>query len=190
MTRRLIFILVLSIVLSGCTLWTPIQEPQFSHQKYQYDVQFPVGWVRFNQASGSQRITRDGFNLNIIEIERVKPEKAFPRTEAEASKDMLVQDLADNFVAEFKVASALDTVEVLENDPTTIDGFNGFRLHFQWETPKGLRYQTLVYGFANDNGFYTLVYRAPLLHYFYRDVATFEEVVVSFHVFSAAERGG
>jgi len=40
----------------------------------------------------------------------------------------------------------------------------------------------LAYGFVNDKGLYTMIYTAPTLHYYDRDVQVFESVVKSFKI--------
>ena len=118
--------------------------------------------------------------LHNILLRRVDHDKAFPAIDKKTSPELLPDELADYYLAEFKKNRDSLLVEKLELKPTELSGHQAFRLVMQTVTGTGLKVNTVTYGFSRDNGFYELSYTAPELHYFERDLPVFESLVESF----------
>lgn len=172
------------LALSGCasSTWTPVEEATFVAPKDSFSVDLPSGWINFARAKNVTVVTKDGLDLQSIRIIRDDHKKAFKAIEKDSSANMLPQEVAENLIAEVKASYELDNIDTLSNDPVTIDGQPGFRLLLEYKTDRGLRRKYLAYGFVNDKGLYTMIYTAPTLHYFDRDLKVFERVVESFKI--------
>lgn len=174
--------LTLILALTGCasSIWKPIEETSFIAPKDSFSVNLPGDWIDYSAARNAKVITKDGLDLQSIRIIRDDHRKAFKKIEKDSNANMLPQEVAENLIAEIKANYKLDNIDTLSNDPAMIDGMPGFRLLLEFKTERGLRRKYLAYGFVNDKGLYTLIYAAPTLHYFDRDIEVFESIVRSF----------
>lgn len=180
--KKLLSLLLVCVSMSGCAIWSKVEKPGFTAQDNSYSVELPTGWARFHlgRSANDIFITYDGPNIERIEIARRENKNAFPKIKKTASENMLALELAELTVAELKSNEALANLAVIENSPVTLSGLPGFRLELRNKTPKGVEIEMLVYGVAGNNGFYTLSYQAPRLHYFPKYSSVFEKMVTSF----------
>ena len=95
---------------------------------------------------------------------------------------MLPSELAELALALVKNELPASRVTLLENTPVLIAGHQGFRLHIKYETSKGLGYEGIISGFATEEQVYLIKYYGTSLHYYPRDLPTYEAVVQSFKV--------
>jgi len=179
-----IIALAIFFALTGCasSTWTPVEEATFVAPKDSFSVDLPSGWINYTRARNTKVITKDGLELQSIRILRDDHKKAFSAIEKDSNPNMLPQEVAENLIAEIKATYELDNIDTLSNDPALIDGQPGFRVLLEYKTERGLRRKYLAYGFVNDKGLYTMIYTAPTLHYYDRDVQVFESVVKSFKI--------
>ncbi|MDY6904033.1 MAG: hypothetical protein SWH61_05035 [Thermodesulfobacteriota bacterium] len=175
-------LLLLPILLfSGCIYkWAKIETPELSPASGEFKIQAPVGWVNYEGHKEQVLLTKDGTSLQYISIMRLDYNQAFPAMEVMITKDTLVTELAEYFFTDFKKRYNDVQVEKIDTRPATIAGFKGFRSHLEFANAKGLLIETVAYGFVNENGYYEFEYQAPKLHYFKRDIKTFEKIVGSF----------
>ncbi len=169
-------------LLAGCSPWAIVTTPAAKGPGGKGTLELPVGWRKVNVANPVM-VTRDGFPLNTIALEQLKHKKAFKQTKKESRADMLPQELAENYIAEVKATAGIEGIEVLANEPATVGGRPGFKVHLAYRSTfdsDAIRYQQLVYGVATADGLYIARYSAPVLHYFARDLATFDKVMASF----------
>lgn len=173
-----------SLLISGCG-WYLVKVAPHAMEKQGYTVDLPVGWIQ-NKYVGDDMVilSRDGYNLQTIVIRHAPLTKAFPRSGKPASADSLPGDLAADFIAEARLAN--ENIEVLETAPAVVAGRPGFRLELGFSTPTGLRYQTRAYGVATPRGFYEIHYKAPVIHYWAKDLETFEAMVATLNFAAAA----
>ena len=174
--------ILLLIPLAGCaSLWTRIDAGTVAFVSEHYAASLPQDWVRA-EIDKSLYITRDGLSIQRITIEFHEHDKAFERTGQKSAADMLPSELADRYIAEMRAADehGLPSLEVLSNRPATIDVRPGFALHLRFLSERGLRYERLVNGFANQDGLFVISFQAPTLHFFERDRDAFHGVVGSF----------
>lgn len=190
---------LLPLVLAGCfaTPWVHIQNENRVSENAVFRVTLPVGWMRADYASQAffvkrdkkhvpipvDRITftRDGFNLEDMDFIRFDAKDAFPHLQKPYTGNMLPSEAADLLVADLK-KSGLDSLTVHSNQPVTVAGKTGFRLHISHKNANGLRFEHVIYGFGHKSNFYRMSYSAPSLHYFSTYRSTFNEVVQSFRL--------
>jgi hypothetical protein len=168
-----------------------VDEPRTDAPDKSYAVELPLGWIRQVDQNKYLVASRDGFPLNMIRIERAPLKKAFPLTKKAASESALPSELAELAVAEIRASeSEVTAITVVSNEPASISGRDGFRVEVSWRNLRGLEIVAVVYGFADASGFYTLIYRAPRLHYFAKYLPEFERTVASFRRLESRKTAG
>lgn len=180
--NRYAWVLIISILLSGCAgTWTRVNSENTVFKSSYYTTTLPLGWVRI-ATSNSLRITRDGSDIQRIEINFYTHEKAFEKLKKSASPDMLPKELAELYISNFKAqdANGLPSLEIISNRPAQISGQQGFQLHLKFTDGNGLDHESLVNGFANDKGFYVVRYIAPSLHFFQQHKEQYQATVTHF----------
>lgn len=163
----------------------------FTHKGSGYSIQYPAGWRYIKMPFGDETVaTRDGPDLQLIFVDFRKHKKAFRALRQDAAPDMMPQELAEKVVAEATSARALQNMEVLSNEPVTLAGRPAFRLHLAYRTSVdagSVRYEEIVIGTNSPQGIFLVGYRGPVLHYFARDVANFEQALGSFTIADKAK---
>lgn len=185
--RQSIALLVLAIVPTVSFAWKIADPAQpFRHKGSGYSVQFPEGWkyakLWFSDESGA---TREGPALQSIFVDFRSHKSAFKALKQKSTPTMLPQDLAQQLVADMTKERGLENVSILADEPATLAGRPGFRLRFEYRLPVqrgAIRYQEVVVGTVNEKGLYLLGYRAPVLHYFERDLLAFEATQKTFAI--------
>jgi len=161
-----------------------MESPDTSIKTAYYNTSLPVGWLKF-QLQNTVKASLDGMDIQQLAIKFSKHEKAFEKIEKQSSENMLPSELADLYIANLKAEdeNGLPSLEILSSVPINIQGVNGFELELQFVNNRGLRYQVKVSGFANEKGFFTIHYRAPVLHFYERDKNVYKHVINSFKVY-------
>jgi len=192
------FSLVCAVLLSGCVQpWTLIDKDHRISSNGAFQVTLPVGWMQANMLNSVYYVkrdkynvplrvdritlTRDGFPLQDMDFIRFDARYALPNLNKPYSANMLPSEAADLWVADLKQAG-LASLKVHSNEPATIAGNTGFKLHVSYKNARGLQIERLIYGFGHKSGFYILNYEAPSLHYFPENRNTFIETVNSFRL--------
>ncbi len=178
---RIVAVVILSLLLSACNTWQRIDESSSVIETEKYTVKMPVGWVQL-KVNNHLLVTRDGPDLQKIQITVSESAKAFEAIEKSSSEVLLPSELAELYIADLRKQhkNGLPSLEVLSNSPTTVDGHAGFQLLLRYKTDNGLFYNQRVTGFATKDSFYCIFYRAPELHYYALDDTSFDEVVHDF----------
>lgn len=171
----------LALLLSGCVTatWTRVEQSQMTGPDRAFTIEAPAGWVHAAYLKNQVFLTRDGPAVQFIRVMRTPHAEAFAVVNKDSAPDMLPSELAELVVAELKAGTSRIGLEVVESVPRQVAGHPGFRLHLRFRDERGLRYEIAVCGFAADEGFFTVLYHAPTLHYFRRDLPEFERVVAS-----------
>jgi len=167
--------------LTGCISWVEVKEPDFKAPNNAYTLQAPVGWMRISN-NNFTLITRDSPYIQAIEINKFTHKNAFSQTGVTINENTLVTELAEYYIANYKAVNSGASINHLETKPAKIDGNSAFRLHLEHINSRGLIFDVIIYGFTDKSNFYHLLYRAPRIHYFEKDLQTFETVVQSFQV--------
>lgn len=196
-TRNVVVHALLALMLSACISqpWTQIDRETRTSGNDLFKLTLPIGWMRANYLNEVYYIkrdkkpvpipvrritfTRDGFTLQDMDFIRFDAKDAFPHLQKPYASNMLPSEAADLFVADLKKAG-LESLTVHSNEPATVVGKPGFKLHISHKNVRGLRVERLIYGFGHKSGFYILSYEAPSLHYFPTYRNTFNEVMRSF----------
>lgn len=175
-----LFVLICLTHLMGCAVmpWTMMGGGYYD-EALKVQVELPQSWMRSNRTQDALWITRDGILLQSIAIERLALDKALPHTKKTFTRGMLPQEVADIELDELRSNRNMLYVEVLENTPRTIDGHPGFKMVYTSWTEDGLRIKHIHYGVLLEDGVYRIRYRAPLHHYFDKDLGTFERLLAS-----------
>ena len=164
----------------------------FVHAGSGYSIQYPAGWRWIKMPFGGETIASvDGPGIQMISVDFRKHKKAFRALNQDSTPEMAPQELAEKIIAEATQARSLQNVEVLSDEPTTLAGRPGFRVLFTYRTPVdagSLRYREIVTGTNSPQGIFIVSYRAPVLHYFDRDVQTFEKSLATFTITDKAKR--
>lgn len=179
-------IVTLTTLLASCGgPFTRLTKSEFVDTNKNYKVSLPVGWVQVTgpQSGDALWISKDGYSLQSIRIDALKPDKAFTSIKKSAMTTTPISDLAELELAEIKAKSAnAASIKVLENTLENVSDQKAFRLHIQYLNDKGLRFEQIVYGLVNTKNYYKLSYQAPTIHYFERDKQAFNQTVSSFKI--------
>ena len=148
--------------------------------KATYKINMPVGWIQLTGIQNRIHITKEGPSIQVIDIRQIPKENAFKSLKIKLEDEVLVSELAEYYVADYKTRNQGFQVNHLETLPIMIDKKQGFKVIFEFTNNEGLVYTVIAYGLLHKEHFYTLYFHAPKLHYFERDLPTFKTVVDSF----------
>ncbi len=171
--------------LTGCATWTRIETPGMNGPGSRYTVEAPAGWVRADFLQDRILISKDGPGLNLIEVNHRKNGQAFVNTKVELTEDMLIGEVAEHYIAEYQTTAAGSQVNHLTTEPATVGGLPGFKVRFERINDKGLVFDVLVFGTRDSAYFYSLLYMAPRLYYYEKELEPFENLVASFKIHPA-----
>lgn len=197
--KKVFVIIALALLTSGCfqpKYWTLTDDMNRVVKSKSFEMSVPENWVRLTEPKTWEQVeidgenqsmlletmsvTRDGIDLQLIDITRRYPEVAFPTIKKKSNANMLPPEVADLYVAELRKRSGLERLKVLSNKPAKISGKQAFQLVMQYKNDDGLRIRIVSFGFVDETGFYTISYRAPYLYYYKRDYNAFANLVRSF----------
>lgn len=181
---RLVILVFLVAFLASCGgPFNRLTKPEYTNEKLGYHTQLPVGWVQYTgpELKDEVMLSKDGYSLQSIRINRLAKNLAFEKTKQVPAETVLISDLAEYELAEFKAKSPNSaSIKVLENTLTKVDENPAFKLHLQYLNDRGLRLEDLIIGLMHNDYYYRLSYYAPTLYYFERDEPIFEQVVSDF----------
>jgi len=186
--------MVIVALAGGCATqsvtWSSIEENARTAQIGRYSVELPGGWMQLKSGQSDRHVvSRDGTNLQMIEIVKTKPEAAFPNLKRGVPSGALPSERAELQIANMRAGQGLADLSVVKNEPIAIAGTTGYSLLTRFKNSRGLRYERIVVGFAEADGYYTLSYQAPTLHYFGRDRAAYDALLRSLRVSSGSKPG-
>jgi hypothetical protein len=97
-TKFSVCVIVLSLVVSGCSVWHYVRKDNETWKNPPFYVQLPQGWSK-GPGFGDRLLllTKDGVSLERIVIMRhaLNSDKEFPLTKKKILTDMLPQELSD-----------------------------------------------------------------------------------------------
>ena len=146
-----------------------------------FTLEFPEEWRKVTTGKYLM-ITRDGAFSQYILVQQRHVDRPFGHTKKKINKGMLPQETAEVILDEITSDRAILNFQVLENRPAAVNGYNGFKLLFTYETKGGYKFKTLYYGFVQGEWFYSLRYNAADGRYSHKDVKSFREVLESFKI--------
>jgi hypothetical protein len=177
----LIYLCLISILVACAPPWKLMPENEIVSGKT-YRVDLPAGWMRNTANKEVLFISHDGPALQGIEIREATHYEAFKKIKETSIPGILPSELAELTLALIKNEFPATRVVLLENTPALVAGHQGFRMHFKYETSKGLDYEGVVTGFATSQQVYMIKYYGTSLHYFPLSLPVYEDVVKSFQV--------
>ena len=188
MNRSLTSLILIAALLLPATAqaWDLVEADDrvYESRSGDFEIEMPVGW-RFMKPSRQVTISRDGPGLHAIIVRKEKTRRAFRGLEGEdrdASADMLPEELAEAHLADVKARSGIENLELVSEEPFIYGDSLGFRMVLEHTNDSGLKMREVHIGFVHGKSYYKIMYFAPQLHYFERDLAAFEAVVESFRV--------
>lgn len=183
--REVCLTLAAMVFAMGCIpQWKTIEKPELTPKQANFKVTAPLGWVQLDGLEKVTFITKEGPGIQKIWIEQVHREKAFEalfkKKETKLEKDVLVTELAEYYIADFKMVSQGVQVTHKETLPALIDDKQGFKILMEYANTEGLIFEVVTYGFLHEDHLYTLTLHAPRLFFYDRDLPVFESMVDSF----------
>ena len=146
-----------------------------------YSVSSPEQWRRLD-TNKYLIFTREGAFQQYILIQQRPVDRPFKHTKRLFDREMLPQEAAAVIIDEIISDRAVLHFKVIENAPTVVNSYDGFKMVFTYRNEEGLTFKTIYYGFLRGEWFYSLRYNAAQDHYSEKDVHAFEKVVESFHI--------
>lgn len=175
-----IVMLLLVIVLSGCTTtWKKSDSKEFIDKSSNFAAYLPEGWMYF-PAPKNFGMTKDGIFLDNIFVDMIKFNKELSSTKKRFQSNMLVDELAEVDIDNYRSNGQVTHFEVLDNQVVTLDGKDTYRFVFRYQTPQGLKSKGIVYGTVHNDMLYRIVYIAAEQHYFALYEKVFESFIQSF----------
>ena len=175
MKKRLFFIFVLVAfgslgLMTGCAGMP---------KKPNYSVDMPQGWRKVDTTKYLMITPDDPFKHYVLVQERPL-DIPFKYNQKMLKRDMLPQEAASIFIdAMSSDKKNILNLNVLENKPATIGGYDGFRLVLTYQY-KGGPHKMVYYGFIKGDVFYNLRFNAPMKYFSAKNLATFEAFRKSF----------
>lgn len=182
--KRILGSAFLVLLAAGCAtappkpVWVPA-EAAYTAEKGNYTVELPAGWMRLN-TEDRVRITRDGFPLQTIGVDRYRVGEPLKHTRKKFEKGMLPLEVCAVLIDELTLIEEVASSDVMENVPVQVAGMDGFRVLLRLQFKNGEERKVAFYGGMSGDWVFQLFYAAPSRHYFRRDLETFEAVVRSF----------
>ena len=183
---RKLCIVTLVLLIAGCAtgpMRVQADKTEVAASDKSFVVTLPVGWVTEQTAEDALLLSRDGFLLEYVEIAHRALAKAFPKLKKSASEAMLPSELAELQIAELKASGELlANLTVVDNEPVRLSGVDGFRVRVQYNSKRGLPFDLVVWGVADQSGYSMIKYTAPSLYYFDHYLPDVEGMVASFRL--------
>lgn len=177
--KKLILLVLLSTVLSGCVPWIRTGGNHVAPEQ-NLSLDLPDGWMRWNQNTKDfMFITRDGVALQSIVVESVHAGDKLKHTKKTLRNGMFPLEAAEVILDNTASNPKVHGLEIKESRSVKIDGRPGFRAAFSYKNDDGLKMKGVVYGFMQGEWFYGIKYLAAQRYYFDRDLKAFEKVVAS-----------
>lgn len=167
-------------MLVACAPWTRVGG-LYKSDSHNYAADLPQGWMQWNKGE-NLLITRDGALLQNIQILRLSIEKPLKYTKKKFSRGMLPQEVAETIFDDLATSQDILNLNLLENSPAKIGGFDGFKIVYTYKTKDNLKMKSIYCGFMLGDWLYGINYNAAQRYYFDKDVQTFQAVLKSFKV--------
>lgn len=169
----------------GCSTlgpWAELKSDSYRDGARRFETVIPEHWKRSN-FTRYFLMTKDGIVLDRIMVERQKVNTKLEYTKKEFKKDMLIQDLADVEIDNFKSDQETGKFDLIDNKPASIGGQNGFLLEYTYIVVQGgLKIHGIHYGFLTEDWVYRIRYEAADQHYFKKCLDDFNQFVKSFQL--------
>ncbi len=168
----------------AASAWKLAEEttPPVVSTKGEFQLVAPKDW-KYDTGGGDILLSWMGTRLGSIQADFRKHRKAFPALKKDSRPDQTPEELAEDFLADYRKLSGNSDVEQVSNEPTELGGQPAFRMVLAYRSAVdhgAVRYRQIVIGTVNAKGMVVLTYRAPVLHWFDTQLLAFEAVAKSF----------
>ncbi len=148
----------------------------------------PAGWMRLNRdpsvlmgkkdrkAEVLMILVRDGVTLQNVHLLRQRVDGDLEFSKKKLAKDLLPQEFAEALYDDVRSDPNKGGQELLESAPAQVGGQPGFRLAYRYTTKGGLQREAVQYGTIREPWLYSVLYDAPMRHYFKKSLADFEHM--------------
>jgi hypothetical protein len=173
---------------TGCfqktTPWDPIGGRYDSGNWFgaRFALDLPSDWMMMNFVENGLIATRDGFNIQMVRVRKMKYGEELPHTKKKVTKDMAPADVAEVLLDNLRSDVSANALKVLETRPATIAGQKGFRTTVAFKNGHGLRYKAVLCGVLAEGRAWQISYVAPARHYFDRDLPAFDAALASMKI--------
>lgn len=185
-TTALMMIVIVVTVAShfmGCAAQWHMTERKFTSVKGRYSIHPPKGWMLLKQEKGKCLISQHGPMIQNIHIDRQRVTEPFAYTGRRLDTAMSLHDLAETVMDNSYLTPGIAEMKVVEVEPASIDGFEGFRAVIDFWTMPGIAKRAILYGMTAGAWYYEFTFVAPVRHYFDLDANTFEGMMSSVRFF-------
>jgi hypothetical protein len=176
-------------ILPGCfqktTPWDPIRGGRYDSGSWfsaRFALDLPDDWMMLNFVENGLVATRDGFNIQMIRVRKIKFGEDLPHTKKKVLEHMAPQDLAEVLLDDLRTDGTANALKVLETRPATIAGGKGFRTTVAFKDGHGLRHKAVLCGVMAEGRAWQVSYVAPARHFFDRDLKAFDAAVASLRI--------
>ncbi len=188
---KVILFFAVSVLLTACsgTQWKATENTVIRDTQNQFQIKLPAGWMHQTGNKKSILVSRDGLSLQYIKVGIIREHDLQLMVRA-ISRDknkrlvlnaLLPSELAGIIVSVFKNRKVTRNLKILVNSPAIIgNNISSFRLLISFITDSGLKIKREVYGYAQGGKLVFIMYQAPVLYYFSKDLHVFKQVVASF----------
>lgn len=177
------FLLLSVIVITACGPWLHVGG-RYESPSRTFRIDIPQGWRRLD-TDKYLLITRDGPFSHYILIQENNIGKSYQHTKKRIRNGMLPHEMAEVIIDEISSDPLVTNFSVVENVPTKIENYDGFKIVFNYRTKEGLNHKTIYQGFVVADRFYSIRYNASAKNYFEQDIVVFEQLLDSFNLSAA-----
>jgi len=176
--KNIIF-LVLIACCTGCTTWAVLEGGQAEFKDTGFKASMPEGWMGYMPADGFMA-TKDGHSLNYIRVQKIKFLQRLTNTKKRFQIGMLLHEILEVEMDSIKSNKMTFFINIIKNNPITIDGREAYRLEYEYEEKSGLKVKAIQCGFIYNNYVYRISFKAAKLHYHDSTIKDFEKFLESF----------
>jgi len=173
--------LALILIAAGCTTtpggWTYLEGEQRADE-IALSADIPKGWSRW-RSNKDITLTKDGLLLQMIRINRTKYGAPYENTDLTIQPGMTPLDASQIIVEEMQANQELRNIEILDNRPATVAGYEGLRIEVTYKNDDNLKVHEIVYVALTPDTYVVARCRAPDRHYIEIVSGDFERVVAS-----------
>jgi len=174
------FLLIFLLFIPACAPWITTGG-SYESVPHNFYVNIPQGWMMLD-TDWYLLISGDGPFLQYVLVQDRLIDRPFRNTKKKFNRLMLPQEAAEVIIDEITSDQSVLNFEIIENAPTQINGYDGFRVVFTYKNRDGLKLKTIYYGFLTGESFYNIRYTAVNRYYYEKDIEAFRKVLESFRL--------
>lgn len=176
-------LMVATVLVAGCSTWKHVKQGrdiEVHTERFAFSV--PSGWTYQRMQRDQLTISRDGPGIQKMSTQWFEWNKPFYYGDVEKDRlqrGMLPTDVAQQILAARQRQRGIESLDLVSLEPAVVTGVEGYRAEYAYRTERGLNYRGVSYGAIRPEGVYVVTFEAPGLHFYERDVPTFEQIMAS-----------